>query len=220
MEYRIKRGEEQFGPYSLTDLQQYVQLGNISKDDLAQSETMTDWLPVGQILGDIPIPLQPAYAGAGGLAPAGMTAPAFVRLPANLHWGWLLLLDVVTRGYFNIIWAFIQANWACKLSGKNTALVEIAMYPAGVICGAVAIGFGGAANDPALAVVGTVLIIAGLICMLVGVFTIRSAMEQYYNSVENIGLALSGVMTFFFGVIYIQYHINRIARMKKSGEIA
>jgi hypothetical protein len=45
-------------------------------------------------------------------------------------------------------------------------------------------------------------------------------MEEYYNSTENIGLSLSGVMTFFFSAVYLQYHINRIARWKKTGELS
>ena len=46
MEYFVKRGEQRFGPYSLSDLQQYVQSGNLVAEDLAQSEGMTDWVPV------------------------------------------------------------------------------------------------------------------------------------------------------------------------------
>jgi hypothetical protein len=42
-------------------------------------------------------------------------------------------------------------------------------------------------------------------------------MEEYYNSVENCGLILSGGMTFFFSTIYLQYHINKIAKWKKTG---
>jgi len=42
-------------------------------------------------------------------------------------------------------------------------------------------------------------------------------MEEYYNSKENIALTLSGVMTFFFRIIYLQYHINRIAKWKQTG---
>jgi hypothetical protein len=49
------------------------------------------------------------------------------------------------------------------------------------------------------------------------VFSIKAAMEEYYNSTENIGLSLSGVMTFFFSTVYIQYHINQISRWKKTG---
>jgi len=217
MDYRIKRGDETFGPYSLSDLQQYVLQGNINKDDLAQSETMTDWLPVGQILGDIPVPLQPEYAG--GIVPDAAILPT-VKLPPNLHWALLLLIDIITLGYFNIIWALVQANWARKLSGKNSAMVYIAMYPAGIICGVFLAEFGRQADNPLMAGIGGFLRLAAIICMLVGVFTIRSQMEEYYNTTENMGLGLSGVMTFFFSVIYIQYHVNRIAGMKKNGEIA
>jgi len=63
-------------------------------------------------------------------------------------------------------------------------------------------------------------IIGGLIAYLFGIFKIRDAMEEYYNSRENIGLSLSGVMTFFFSTIYLQYHVNRIARWKKTGVLS
>ena len=56
MNYRIKRGDEEFGPYSLADLQHHVQTGHVSPQDLAQSEGMNDWVPVAQVLGDIPVP--------------------------------------------------------------------------------------------------------------------------------------------------------------------
>ena len=44
MEYFVKRGEQRFGPYSLSDLQMYVQTGNVLVADLAQSEGMTEWV--------------------------------------------------------------------------------------------------------------------------------------------------------------------------------
>ena len=56
MEYQIQRGDQKFGPYSLAELQQYVQEGRVLLTDLAQSEGMSDWVPVSQILGNIPIP--------------------------------------------------------------------------------------------------------------------------------------------------------------------
>jgi hypothetical protein len=86
--------------------------------------------------------------------------------------------------------------------------------------GAFIIGFGAVLHLPALAGFGTLPMLAGAICGICAAFSIRSAMEEYYNTVENIGLSMSGAMTFFFNVIYIQFHINRIARMKKAGEIS
>jgi fatty acid desaturase len=150
------------------------------------------------------------------------SAQQIVPLPPNLHWGWLLLLNFITRSFFNIIWALIQANWARKLSGKNTAMVLIAMYPASMISGVIAIAIAAVAGAGAesLSTLGGLLIIAGIICLIVGSFKIRAAMEEYYNTVEDIGLSLSGAMTFFFNVIYFQYHINRIARWKKTGVLS
>jgi GYF domain 2 len=216
MKYFIKRGEENFGPYSLSEVQEYVQSGRVIITDLAQSEGMPNWVPVSQILGNIPAP---AIAPA---APAVYATVPLVDLPPNLHWGLLLLLNLITRQLFNIIWAFVLANWARKLSGDNKPMVLVAMYPAALfaaIFGAAIIGGMGGEKNFALLII-FVCIIGGLIAYLFGIFKIRDAMEEYYNSRENIGLTLSGVMTFFFSTIYLQYHVNRIARWKKTGTLS
>ena len=44
-------------------------------------------------------------------------------------------------------------------------------------------------------------------------------MEEHFNGPEPIGLSLSGVMTFFFGATYFQYHINDIMRRKRSEHV-
>ncbi|HET8825849.1 MAG TPA: DUF4339 domain-containing protein [Terriglobales bacterium] len=211
MQYFVKRGEQKYGPYSLSDLQRYVQSGNIAPDDVTQSEGMSDWVPVSQVLGNIPA----MAVTSGGAAAAPAPERELVPLPPNWHWIIVLLLIVVTRQLFNLVWALIQANWARKLSGSNKAMVQIAMYPAGIIAGIAAIVV---SRD--LAPLAGLFIIAGVIMLVIGVFSIRAAMEDYYNSTENIGLRLSGVMTFFFGTIYLQYHVNRIARWKKTGVLS
>lgn len=211
MQYFVKRGEERFGPYSLSDLQRYVQSGNISVDDLAQSEGMEEWVPVSQALGNIPA--TPAVAG--GAVPAAATEPQLVPLPPNWHWAIVLILVIVTRQFFNFIWALVQANWARKLSRNNKPLVLVAMYPASIVAGVLTMMVFKEA-----APLGLIFILAGAIMLLLGVFSIKAAMEEYYNSTERAGLSMSGVMTFFFGTIYIQYHINRLARWKKTGVYA
>ena len=216
MKYFVKRGEEKFGPYSLADIQQYVQSGNISFGDLAQSEGMSEWVPVSQVIGNIPIPVT-SYGAAA--APALEPSLDLVPLPPNLHWAVLLLLEIVTRQLFNLVWALVQANWARKLIKNNKPLVLVAMYPAGMIAGIAATVIGLGQNSDAVAVAAGLCIFGGLIAYLIGIFSIRSAMEEYYNSTENIGLTLSGIMTFFFSAVYLQYHINRIARWKKTGEL-
>jgi GYF domain 2 len=209
MGYLIKRGEQTFGPYSLTDLQRYVQSGNVLLEDLAQSEGLSDWVPVRQVLGDIP-------AATASTTPV-VAGPVVehVPLPPNLHWAGLLVLNILTSKFFNLfnlIWALILANWGRKLSGDNKPLVLVAMYPASMVAGFIAISMH-------VFAVGGLLILGGLIVYLFGIFAIREAMEDYYNSVENIGLSLSGPMTFFFSTVYLQYHVNRIARWKATGTL-
>ncbi len=172
---------------------------------------MNDWVPVSQILGNIPAPL----VNSDGIAVAPALEPQLVPLPPNLHWSIVLILDAVTRQLFNMVWALIQANWARRLINDNKPMVLVAMYPAGIVAGMLTI-----ALYKDFAPLGGIFILAGAIVYLFGVFSIKAAMEEYYNSTENIGLVLSGVMTFFFSSIYIQYHINRIARWKKTGVLS
>jgi hypothetical protein len=207
MEYFVKRGDERFGPYSLSDLQHYVQSGNVTLEDFTQSEGMADWVPVSQVLGNIPAM---AFAG-GGTAFAITPEVQLVPLPPNLHWSIVLILGLITRQLFNLIWALLQGNWARNLSGDNKPLVLVAMYPAGMVAGLITVML---FHFTAL---GGLFIIAGAIIYLVGMFSIKAAMEEYYNSTENIGLQLSSVMTFFFSTVYIQNRINAIARWKKTG---
>jgi hypothetical protein len=210
MEYFVKRGEQRFGPYSLSDLQRYVQSGNVWSDDLAQSEGMNDWVPVSQVLGNIPV-----LAGTDAVATAIAPEPQLVPLPPNLHWSIVLILGVITRQLFNMVWALVQANWARKLTGDNKPMVLVAMYPAGMVAGILTmILYKQAAG------LGGLFFLAGTVVYLFGIFSIKAAMEEYYNSTENIGLTLSGVMTFFFSTVYIQYHINCLAKFKKTGVLS
>jgi len=215
MDYHIQRGDQKFGPYSLAEIQEYVRSGRILLTDQAQSEGMTEWVPVSQILGNIPIPA-PVEAVA---APTQEPVP----LPPNLHWVVVLILMILARLFglllvlFTWVWSLILANWARRLVNKNTAMVLVAMYPAGFVAGTLAIGAGAATRNEAFTALGVGFIVAGLVAYVVGIFKIRAAMEEYYNSTENIALTLSGAMTFFFSIIYLQYHVNRIARWKKSG---
>ena len=123
-----------------------------------------------------------------------------------------MIISMFTLGFFNLIWALVQANWARKLSGNNKPLVLVAMYPSSIIAGILT-----ATVSKEAAALGALLRLAGWIMLVVGDFSIKAAMEDYYNSKEKIGLRLSGPMTFFFNNLYLQYHINQLHSMKKRG---
>ena len=211
MNYFVKHGEQQLGPFSLADLQQHLQAGTISPGDLAQSEGMATWAPVSQVVGNIPVPVPSAYAAA---APA-MAPVATVDLPPNLHWSVVLIVNALSRlipfvFLFNMAWTFVLANWARKLNGNVNTLVLVAMYPAGFIAGIFAI----AMNPDSGQMIGAFLILGGVVAYIVGIFKIKAAMEEYYNR------GLSGVMTFFFSTVYLQYHVNELHKLKKDGLVS
>jgi hypothetical protein len=59
MKYYIQRQLNEYGPYTLADLQRYVAQGNILLTDLTRSEGMSEWVAVSQVIGNIPIPVPP-----------------------------------------------------------------------------------------------------------------------------------------------------------------
>jgi hypothetical protein len=215
MQYLVKRGEAQYGPYSLAELQEYSQSGRVLGTDMAKSEGLVDWVPVSQILGNIPVPIAAPVAVAPQIEP--------VPLAPNLHWAILLVLIFVGNlagilgTVFLWIWSMVMGNWARRLNGNSTPLILAAIWPMSAFCGGLAIGFSKTSDNAAFSAVGYLLILFGFVVGYVSIFKVRAAMEEYYNSKENIALTLSGVMTFFFTFVYLQYHVNRIARWKKTG---
>src|ERR1700743_895359 len=86
MKYFIQRELNEYGPYTLADLQRYVAQGNIQLTDMTRSEGMTEWGRFSRVLANIPptvpppmhIPVAPAAAvtPAEGTVYGGPTAPA------------------------------------------------------------------------------------------------------------------------------------------------
>jgi hypothetical protein len=227
MNYFIKRDDKEYGPYSLADLQKYVASGNVLLTDLCRSEGLTDWVPVSQVIGNIPVPAAAPQPAAGAVygtpaaygAPAGYAAPAVSQYPPppSLHWGILILLGVLTCGIFGWVWAFIQAAWVKKVQPESKALLYY-----GIAVGLFVLMFGGAfmagmqgqagaGREPVL----LLFRLGGAIMWLVAAFNMRSSIEDHFNSAEPIGLSLNGVMTFFFSIYYFQYHFTRINEMKQ-----
>lgn len=229
MNYFIKRELNEYGPYSLADLQKYVASGNILLTDLCRSEGLTDWVPVSQVIGNIPVPAAPqpvapaAYGAAGTYAaPVASQYPP----PPNLHWGICLLLAIVSCTLFAWVWAFVQAAWVKKVQPDSKAL---AYYGAAAGIWLLSVCFGlyygislgmqgvGAAGltAPGFRLAIGIARLAILTVAILGNFNMRESIEEHFNTAEPIGLSLSGVLTFFFGIIYFQYHFTQINEMKR-----
>src|ERR1700751_2648195 len=136
MNYFIKRDLSEYGPYTLADLQKYVASGNILLTDLCRSEGLTDWVPVSQVIGNIPVPIpapQPA-AGAvyGGTAGGGRGSAASDPNPPNPHWALVLLITFLTCGVFSMIWLVVEGLWLKKVKPDTKAVtyltITISLY--------------------------------------------------------------------------------------------
>ncbi len=204
MNYMLMRDGQQYGPYTLADLQRYVAAGNILVSDLVKSEGMDNWVPLSQIIGNIPVP-----APAAGTPP--WTAPAVSPYPPppSLHWAIVLALQIVTCGLFGWAWAIVQAAWIKKVEPESKAMVYIII--------AIALFFAGGATNASHQVgeFGGFFSLGGLGLWFIAVFSMKASIEQHFNTQEPIGLQLSAVMTFFFNIIYFQYHFTEIARAKQ-----
>ena len=230
MNYWVSRGGQQYGPYSLADLQRYVGSGNISPTDMARSESMNEWLPVSQILsgGGTPAAQPPVQAYTPGVAPqnygqqpiysqppgAIAQQPVAVQggeLPPGLHWALVLLIGIFTCGIFIYVWMFIQAAFVKKIRPASNAMM---LYAIGV-AGFFAMGLLFVNRD--LVMLAPLINIGCLVVLVLGHFQMKAAIEDYYNNVEPLNLHLSGVMVFFFNVLYFQYHFTRIREWKTTG---
>lgn len=246
MKYYIQRQLNEYGPYTLADLQRYVAQGSILLTDLTRSEGMTDWVPVSQVIGNIPAP-QPAVPiqapgampGAGnvygstgmvyggpvqvpGVAPVYGAPVVPGLIPPDFHWALVLLVNFFCN-IFQIVWLFIEAGFVKKIDSESKGIAFLAGSLVTEIVAVVAlftsIGMSPDRQDPPASVFVPFILIAlaGVVLHFIGVFQMRSSLENYYNTVEPINLRLSGVMTFFFAVYYFQYHFSRIANWKRTG---
>ena len=205
MDYFISREGQQYGPYTLADLQRYVASGEVLTSDLATSEGMTTPVTVGQIIGNIAAPV--AYANVPPAVPA-----AIFPDPPNLHWGLVLLFGILTCGLFSIIWDIVQASWMKKVDPESKAF-SIYLGAAGALVLIFVMSFMAGMAHTTNSLTGVLQIVYSVI-LIVGRFSFKASMEKHYNTAEPMGLALSGVMTFFFGGIYFQYHFNDIMKRK------
>ena len=143
-------------------------------------------------------PANPITLGSPAIDQSGLALPT----PPSLHWGILLALSVVTLGVFAWIWAFVQAIWVKRLTGTWKPLLWFTATCTLLMAALI--------RDPDAKISSLWLLFA------LGVFSMRRQLVRYYNDVEPIDLDLGRVETFFGSIFYIQYHLTRIARMKRE----
>ena len=226
MKYYIQRELNEYGPYTLADLQRYIGQGSILMTDLTRSEGMTEWAPVSQVIGNIPVPVPMPPAGSvyGGATGSGYGVPAGVSqatrifpVPPDFHWSLVLLLSVVTCGLFLWAWLIVEAVWIKKIKPESKGLAMTIVSIASWVVERVVDVIMALASPGHPIPIGILFFISCVGFYLVAVFMMSSDLEDHYKSAEPINLRLNGAMVFFFAVFYFQHHFSRISAWKKTG---
>lgn len=248
MRYHISRQGQTYGPYPAEDIQRMLHEGRLLPTDLCWTEGMASWEPLGKVMGGAmapaPAPPQPPprpavaqpvaqpypaqtqrpYSGQAPAQAAMRQGPPVQAAwgaggqwpaPPDLHWAAVLLLSLVTCGIFWLIWFYKQAAFVKRLDPRNQAIQLFFGY-IGVFFLSLFLSLMG--RYQVLLILSILLPWAALALLLTAVFSMRSVLLRHYNTVENIGLRLGPVMTFFFNMLYFQYHFSRIARWKRTGQ--
>ena len=123
----------------------------------------------------------------------------------RLHWGWVLALQLLTRGLFGSVWIIVQANWVRRVNGKSRAfvlsIVTLCSLPALVLL--IMIEALVRAEQTAIGVITGLAVIAIAVLSIWTTFQLRYELES-----TPINIPLSGVATFFLATIYFQYHLH------------
>lgn len=216
--WHLSRSGRTLGVYPEDKLREYIAQGRVGAGDLVWKPGMENWLPAGQVFGFAPEAPPAAFeapAAPSTLARTGAAADRAVPAPPNFHWGWVLLLSVVTLGLFYVVWAFVQAVWVRRIDPSSKALMLLVAYLVLTLIGEWMAGT--APKESAQVLAGTLLSFTGAVVSVVAFFSMRKSLLVHYNAVEPIGLRLGLIMTFFFNVLYFQHHLTRIARWKEGG---
>lgn len=124
----------------------------------------------------------------------------------------IVLLSLITMGVYYPVWFILQMdsfnamNSKVKLK-KGAFITVIILFVLSVAAAFASIGLEGnsdADSARALDLMSRFFNIAGGLILLVESFRVKKILSEHFNA------KLSGIATFFFNVLYLQYKINRL----------
>ncbi len=217
--YHLSRGGRTLGTYPEDRIREYIAQGRVAPTDLVWKSGMPDWVAAAELFRFPQQAMPPATdaPAAPAVMPPVSRPVSAVPAPPNFHWGWVLLLSVVTLGLFYVVWAFVQAVWVKRMDSSSNALGLLAIYLVLTIAGEW-MADTAASKDAPQALVGALLSLAGAVTSLFAFFSMRKSLLARYGDggTEPAGLRLGRAMTFFFNVLYFQHHLSRIARRDRG----
>lgn len=138
MEIRIKRGEEQFGPYLPDEVRAYLREGRLALDDLASTDGNA-WRPLRELLGGYPpAGLAPRFGAAilDVLVSMVFLLPGFLDALAGFDVGlsdedWLL---VGAGGLAGLVYQLVKDGFGGRSLGKRANGLIVIHLPTNTPC--------------------------------------------------------------------------------------
>jgi hypothetical protein len=138
----------------------------------------------------------------------------------RVPWWLLLVVELVTRGFFDMIWLLVLTSWVKKVRGASTAYLWAKLYaltfPAWMMMSVAVLAMTavvGGDEQASLAWCGPALVAGLLVTRIFALFTLRQELAA-----EPIGLRTGYWRTILFGTIYLQYCLQGFAKRMRGGD--
>lgn len=131
--------------------------------------------------------------------------------PPSLHWAVVLLLNVVTLGFFSFVWMIVQSNWVRKARGCSDAfywsIMIPCLFPAFAVLTVALVGvemFTGMNIKPLQVLLIDAVKVLALISPSMASILLSGELRE-----QPIGLKAGRWKAMIFGVTYLQFCLNR-----------
>lgn len=166
-----------------------------------------------------PTTAAPAYAQQRFRQPVPGGGP----VPPDMHWLVVLIIAWFTCGLGAIVWGFRQAAFVKRIDPSSKAVMMMVLTLVFILVQAVLQVLAMASRGDGLYLLVPLILLLNIVIVvtsLCAIFGMRGSLNRYYTTVEPIGLQLNGFLTFLFSILYLQYHLSRIAEWKRTGRLS
>lgn len=131
MEIHITRNGEQWGPYSINEINEQIAEGSLQPDDFAWHDGLSEWVTVKNIQGvackRMPPPVPPAFAKANSPSAQAAERTIWTGMPSHMQYLALYILGIITSllliGIFILIWIhFDRSKRKYKVTTKRVSV--------------------------------------------------------------------------------------------------
>ena len=157
------------------------------------------------------------YAPPKARVDASLDVTTVQAFPRFSTWG-VFLLTFVTVGLYPVYWLYTRTRILNRVLPSNPVPVGLAVAAVIALLASAAASFlnGMYPDHSGVGAMSSVINIVSGIVNLVWVFMFRNRLNQHFVPHEGDRYRLSGVLTFFFTVLYLQYKLNQLIDRERT----